>query len=193
MAIWGFSFELGHTHTLLVDWSSHTHRHSGEDVIPPRFSFVDWLFLISISVSAGVCVVQCSVVLSRVFAMKGALDRTKVVLRHLPPSLSEASLLSQIDASFSGRYNWLSFRPGKIRLFMHSFITIYTWLLCMFLIITLVNSPCPCLGYAVSVVVAYDILSNCYNTIIYVPLQILCAFRIHYRHHIYFCLHLALL
>ncbi|KAG4385796.1 hypothetical protein GLYMA_12G165900v4 [Glycine max] len=46
--------------------------------------------------------------------MKGALDRTKVVLRHLPPSISEAALLSQIDAAFAGRYNWLSFRPGKI-------------------------------------------------------------------------------
>ncbi|XP_027352011.1 regulator of nonsense transcripts UPF3-like isoform X2 [Abrus precatorius] len=46
--------------------------------------------------------------------MKGTLDRTKVVLRHLPPSISEAALLAQIDASFSGRYNWLSFRPGKI-------------------------------------------------------------------------------
>ncbi|KAL2342270.1 hypothetical protein Fmac_010210 [Flemingia macrophylla] len=46
--------------------------------------------------------------------MKGALDRTKVVLRHLPPSISEASLLAQIDAAFAGRYNWLSFRPGKI-------------------------------------------------------------------------------
>ncbi|BAT86718.1 Regulator of nonsense transcripts [Vigna angularis] len=46
--------------------------------------------------------------------MKGALDRTKVVLRHLPPSLSEAALLAQIDAAFADRYNWFSFRPGKI-------------------------------------------------------------------------------
>ncbi|TKY71405.1 Regulator of nonsense transcripts UPF3 [Spatholobus suberectus] len=46
--------------------------------------------------------------------MKGTLDRTKVVLRHLPPSISEAALLAQIDAAFAGRYNWLSFRPGKI-------------------------------------------------------------------------------
>ncbi|KAK7412005.1 hypothetical protein VNO78_03450 [Psophocarpus tetragonolobus] len=46
--------------------------------------------------------------------MKGALDRTKVVLRHLPPSISEAALLAQIDASFAGRYSWFSFRPGKI-------------------------------------------------------------------------------
>ncbi|WVZ01554.1 hypothetical protein V8G54_027623 [Vigna mungo] len=46
--------------------------------------------------------------------MKGALDRTKAVLRHLPPSLSEAALLAQIDAAFADRYNWFSFRPGKI-------------------------------------------------------------------------------
>ena len=59
------------------------------------------------------CVCVCVCV--RVCGMKGALDRTKVVLRHLPPSISEAALLSQIDAAFAGRYNWLSFRPGKIR------------------------------------------------------------------------------
>ncbi|RYR11756.1 hypothetical protein Ahy_B04g069271 [Arachis hypogaea] len=46
--------------------------------------------------------------------MKGALDRTKVVLRHLPPTISEAALLDQIDGTFAGRYNWVSFRPGKI-------------------------------------------------------------------------------
>ncbi|XP_054777825.1 regulator of nonsense transcripts UPF3-like isoform X2 [Prosopis cineraria] len=45
--------------------------------------------------------------------MKGALDRTKVVLRHLPPTISMAALLDQIDGSFAGRYNWVSFRPGK--------------------------------------------------------------------------------
>ncbi|OIV96245.1 hypothetical protein TanjilG_14922 [Lupinus angustifolius] len=45
----------------------------------------------------------------------GAMDRTKVVLRHLPPSLSESALSQQIDAVFSGRYNWLSFRPAKFR------------------------------------------------------------------------------
>ncbi|XP_027193197.1 regulator of nonsense transcripts UPF3-like isoform X2 [Cicer arietinum] len=41
-------------------------------------------------------------------------DRTKVVVRHLPPTISEDSLSSLIDGSFSGRYNWLSFRPAKI-------------------------------------------------------------------------------
>ncbi|KAL8160754.1 hypothetical protein V2J09_002291 [Rumex salicifolius] len=45
--------------------------------------------------------------------MKGPLDRTKVVLRHLPPSISKAMLTDQIDPKFSGRYNWLSFFPGN--------------------------------------------------------------------------------
>ncbi|CAK8530127.1 unnamed protein product [Lathyrus sativus] len=41
-------------------------------------------------------------------------DRTKVVVRHLPPTITEASLLPLIDSAFAGRYNWLSFRPAKI-------------------------------------------------------------------------------
>ncbi|XWS67461.1 hypothetical protein CRYUN_Cryun04dG0008500 [Craigia yunnanensis] len=45
--------------------------------------------------------------------MKGTLDRTKVVLRHLPPAITETILAEQIDSAFAGRYNWLSFRPGK--------------------------------------------------------------------------------
>ncbi|GLT74695.1 hypothetical protein SLA2020_464800 [Shorea laevis] len=45
--------------------------------------------------------------------MKGTLDRTKVVLRHLPPAISEATLMEQVDGAFAGRYNWVSFRPGK--------------------------------------------------------------------------------
>ncbi|XP_050158283.1 regulator of nonsense transcripts UPF3-like isoform X1 [Malus sylvestris] len=48
--------------------------------------------------------------------MKGQLDRTKVVLRHLPPSISQAALVEQIDVFFAGRYNWVAFRPGKRRL-----------------------------------------------------------------------------
>ncbi|KAF7842799.1 regulator of nonsense transcripts UPF3-like isoform X1 [Senna tora] len=47
--------------------------------------------------------------------MRGALDRTKVVLRHLPPTISRATLLDQIDATFEGRYNWVSVHPGKSR------------------------------------------------------------------------------
>ncbi|KAF7850649.1 hypothetical protein BT93_L5161 [Corymbia citriodora subsp. variegata] len=44
---------------------------------------------------------------------KRALDRTKVVWRHLPPSITQAFLTEQIDNVFSGRYSWVSFRPGK--------------------------------------------------------------------------------
>lgn len=45
--------------------------------------------------------------------MKEPLNRTKVVVRHLPPSLSQSSFFEQIDGRFSSRYNWSSFRPGK--------------------------------------------------------------------------------
>ncbi|CAN4108146.1 unnamed protein product [Withania somnifera] len=45
--------------------------------------------------------------------MKGALDRSKVVLRRLPPTISESMLIEQIDSRFSGRYNWFSFVPAK--------------------------------------------------------------------------------
>lgn len=45
--------------------------------------------------------------------MKVPGDRTKVVLRHLPPTLSQAALKDQIDVRFGGRYNWFSFRPGR--------------------------------------------------------------------------------
>ncbi|CAA0824759.1 Regulator of nonsense transcripts UPF3 [Striga hermonthica] len=45
--------------------------------------------------------------------MKGPLDRTKVVLRHLPPTISQSNLTEQVDSRFLGRYHWLVFRPGK--------------------------------------------------------------------------------
>ncbi|XP_059648262.1 regulator of nonsense transcripts UPF3 [Cornus florida] len=45
--------------------------------------------------------------------MKGSLDRTKVVLRHLPPSISQSMLMEQIDGRFADRYNWFSFPSGK--------------------------------------------------------------------------------
>ena len=47
--------------------------------------------------------------------MKEPSAKRKVVVRHLPPSLSESDLLSQIDPRFGDRYNWVSFRPGKSR------------------------------------------------------------------------------
>ncbi|KAL5567391.1 hypothetical protein UlMin_030555 [Ulmus minor] len=57
--------------------------------------------------------------------MKGQLDRTKVVLRHLPPTISEAVLVEQIDSVFAGRYNWVSFRPGKNSQKHHAFSRAY--------------------------------------------------------------------
>ncbi|XP_072969844.1 regulator of nonsense transcripts UPF3 [Typha angustifolia] len=45
--------------------------------------------------------------------MKDPLDRTKVVLRHLPPSISQQALMEQIDGRFAGRYDWACFRPGR--------------------------------------------------------------------------------
>ncbi|XVE88851.1 hypothetical protein DITRI_Ditri19aG0102200 [Diplodiscus trichospermus] len=45
--------------------------------------------------------------------MKERLRRTKVVIRHLPPSVTQSFLFSQIDDRFSDRYNWSSFRLGK--------------------------------------------------------------------------------
>ncbi|KAJ1400086.1 UPF3 domain [Sesbania bispinosa] len=40
--------------------------------------------------------------------------RTKVVIRHLPPSLTQSDLLQHIDNHFASRYNWFAFRPGNI-------------------------------------------------------------------------------
>ncbi|WOL01564.1 regulator of nonsense transcripts UPF3-like isoform X1 [Canna indica] len=45
--------------------------------------------------------------------MKDPSDRTKVVVRHLPPSISQAVLMEQIDGRFAGRYDWVCFRPGN--------------------------------------------------------------------------------
>lgn len=51
--------------------------------------------------------------------MKGPLDRTKVVIRRLPPTITESTLMEQIDVKFAGRYNWVCFRPGKNRFFFY--------------------------------------------------------------------------
>ncbi|XP_024974025.1 regulator of nonsense transcripts UPF3 isoform X1 [Cynara cardunculus var. scolymus] len=57
--------------------------------------------------------------------MKGPLDRTKVVLRHLPHTISQSALMEQIDARFSGRYNWFCFRSGKQSLKCQSYSRAY--------------------------------------------------------------------
>uniref|UniRef100_A0A2N9HDF6 UPF3 domain-containing protein n=1 Tax=Fagus sylvatica TaxID=28930 RepID=A0A2N9HDF6_FAGSY len=48
--------------------------------------------------------------------MKESSEKTKVVIRHLPPSLTQSDLSLNIDEKFAGRYNWFYFRPGKISL-----------------------------------------------------------------------------
>lgn len=45
--------------------------------------------------------------------MKDPFVRTKVVLRHLPPTLSHSALTEQLDSRFAHRYKWFFFRPGK--------------------------------------------------------------------------------
>ncbi|KAL6968849.1 NMD pathway component [Sarracenia purpurea var. burkii] len=45
--------------------------------------------------------------------MKGLLERTKVVVRHLPPTTSPSGFTEQIDGRFAGRYNWLFFCPSN--------------------------------------------------------------------------------
>ncbi|XP_044511586.1 regulator of nonsense transcripts UPF3-like isoform X3 [Mangifera indica] len=40
-------------------------------------------------------------------------ERTKLVIRHLPPSLSQSDLLSLFHDRFVDRYKWFSFHPGK--------------------------------------------------------------------------------
>ncbi|KAL1828300.1 hypothetical protein DCAR_0207503 [Daucus carota subsp. sativus] len=45
--------------------------------------------------------------------MKGVADRTKVVLRHLPPTITQPVLMDQIDDRFGKRYKLISFRPGN--------------------------------------------------------------------------------
>ncbi|XP_024373687.1 uncharacterized protein [Physcomitrium patens] len=46
-------------------------------------------------------------------AMKEQQARTKVAVRHLPPSLSEAVFQDQIAGKYAGAYTWWSYHPGK--------------------------------------------------------------------------------
>ncbi|KAL8264891.1 hypothetical protein R6Q59_023021 [Mikania micrantha] len=57
--------------------------------------------------------------------MKGSLDRTKVVIRHLPHTITQSMLMEQIDARFHGRYNWFCFRSGKYSLKCQSYSRAY--------------------------------------------------------------------
>ena len=43
------------------------------------------------------------------------LERTKVVVRKLPPLMSEAEFRDEVDSVAADQYDWLSFLPGKVR------------------------------------------------------------------------------
>jgi hypothetical protein len=110
MANWGFSVKLGH---VIYSWFIHsfvnlTISSSPQNWQPDKMwsQFLDRFFAILTIINWIQSV--------RVFAMSS--DRTKVVVRHLPPTITEASLLPLIDSAFASRYNWLSFYPAKIRL-----------------------------------------------------------------------------
>jgi hypothetical protein len=47
--------------------------------------------------------------------MKDPAHRTKVVLRRLPPAISQQAVVDQVDARFAGRYDWACFRAGNAR------------------------------------------------------------------------------
>ncbi|XP_027345446.1 regulator of nonsense transcripts UPF3-like [Abrus precatorius] len=51
--------------------------------------------------------------MERKMKVRSERERTKVVIRHLPPSLTQSDLFQHIDSRFSSRYNWFSFRPGN--------------------------------------------------------------------------------
>ena len=46
--------------------------------------------------------------------MKEPLQRTKVVIRHLPPSLSQNDLLALFHDHFNDHYNWSTFGPENL-------------------------------------------------------------------------------
>ncbi|KAI5074417.1 hypothetical protein GOP47_0010378 [Adiantum capillus-veneris] len=58
-------------------------------------------------------------------AMRDVYNRTKVVVRHLPPGLSESAFMEQIASRFSSMYNMVSFCPGKSSIKGSSFSRAY--------------------------------------------------------------------
>lgn len=70
-------------------------------MIPARGAIFPYVVFFAVYSCLGLC------------EMKDLLERTKVVLRHLPSSLTESVLMEQIDGKFAGRYKWVCFRPGK--------------------------------------------------------------------------------
>ena len=57
--------------------------------------------------------------------MKDPLERTKVVVRRLPPAISRSAFMEQIDGKFAGKYKWICFRPGKNTCGYRSYLFIF--------------------------------------------------------------------
>ncbi|ESR55029.1 hypothetical protein KPL70_008101 [Citrus sinensis] len=53
--------------------------------------------------------------------MKKPLQRTKVVIRHLPLSLSQNDLLALFHDHFNDHYNWSTFGPENLGIFFNSY------------------------------------------------------------------------
>ncbi|RDY14462.1 Regulator of nonsense transcripts UPF3 [Mucuna pruriens] len=51
--------------------------------------------------------------MERKMKVRSEREKTKVVIRHLPPSLTQSDLFQHIDSHFASRYNSFSFRPGN--------------------------------------------------------------------------------
>jgi len=48
-------------------------------------------------------------------ASSSSKPRTKVVVRGLPPALTEEALRGVVDKLVGGKYGWSAFYPGRIR------------------------------------------------------------------------------
>ncbi|XP_051217454.1 regulator of nonsense transcripts UPF3 isoform X1 [Lolium perenne] len=57
--------------------------------------------------------------------MKDPAHRTKVVLRRLPPAISQQAVVDQVDARFAGRYDWACFRAGNASQKNHRYSRLY--------------------------------------------------------------------
>lgn len=48
-------------------------------------------------------------------ASKSLAERTKVVVRNLPPTLSAEAFQGALDKAAADSFNWLAYYPGKFR------------------------------------------------------------------------------
>lgn len=46
---------------------------------------------------------------------KAVKERTKVVVRNLPPGLTEDAFRKAVDKYYEGKFDWFSYYPGKVR------------------------------------------------------------------------------